>query len=143
MEGRAMSSVLVKCLSEKFCLSLSLLHALSCHFCLCPGASAPHKKTQLPLCSVFPFQGAQTTEFTQDAFMFVQKSSGPFFLFYGGQGGGRQVCSCLSPDRFFLPLLHLQHLPTAGLEQAGAQCSHVEREREGNLVQNPPVYECV
>lgn len=68
---------------------------------------------------------------------------GLFFYFMGGRVGADKFAAVSAPDRFFLPLLHLQHLPTAGLEQAGAQCSHVEREREGNLVQNPPVYECV
>lgn len=100
---------MVKCLSEKFCLSLSLLHALVIsasgsqrNICSSQENSAPSVLC-VSVVLRHPGKMGKPTESTQDSFVFVQKPNEPFFG-GGGRGEGRQVCSCLSPGSLFSSL---------------------------------------
>lgn len=78
--------------------------------------------------------------------MFVQKPNGRFyfFIFNGVQGWVGQTSLQLSQAQIasFFPTCTYSIIPLAGPEQAGAQCNHTEKGREGNLVQNPSMYKC-
>lgn len=105
MEGRAMSSMFVKCLSEKFCLSLSLLHALICHFCLC--VPEEHLLLTRKLSSLYALcflsRALKQLNLLKMLSCLFRNRVGPFFFLWGTGWG--QTSLQLSQPRmaFFFP----------------------------------------